>query len=40
MLTTFYALFMAFIMLAATAVTVRNEATKSVNSHTMWNADL
>ena len=40
MLITFYALFMAFVMLAATAVAVRNETTKSVKPHTAWNADL
>lgn len=40
MLITFYALFMAFVMLAATAVAVRNETTISVNSHTTWNTGL
>ena len=40
MLITFYALFMAFLMLAATAVAVSNETNKSANIHTKWNADL
>lgn len=40
MLITFYALFMALFMLAATAISIRCEAKKSVNTHTTWGADL
>jgi hypothetical protein len=39
MLITFYALFMAFFMLAATAFAVRNESNKCVHCHTRWNTD-